>query len=103
MRLVPPQMWGDRGACVGRIPAEVFFPVSQDEQLDALEVVRPTCLSCPVYRECHAWALAAETEGIWAATTPAMRRRLRRARNLPTPTHTTATDLVAVLTESTAS
>lgn len=88
---------------MGRIPAEVFFPVSQEEQFDALEVVRPTCLACPVYRECHAWALAAETEGIWAATTPRMRRRLRRARNLPNPSPSTAADLIAAHTESTAS
>lgn len=82
-----PMAWADDGACRSRDQA-IFFPVEygaghhrplpEDMMADA----RAICGPCPVFADCHRHAIEHETEGIWAATDPHQRRRLRRAMGL---------------------
>ena len=69
----------ERAACRGLDPAfaiATFFP----EQGASAEAARGFCDSCPVRRECLAYALAAEDlHGVWAGTSSRQRKRLRRA------------------------
>lgn len=70
--------WQERGACHGQDP-ELFFPISylQDDQVDH---GRRICRPCPVREECLDYALsnpAKTQDGLWGATTPGERRRLR--------------------------
>lgn len=69
-----PMAWAEEGACRGEDQALFFPPV--DITRDHVDRVRPICQACRVFVECHTWALANETEGIWAATSPKDRRRL---------------------------
>lgn len=74
--------WADLGACRGE-DQDLFYPVNgAGFAVDAARV-RPICQACPVFASCHAWAVEHETEGIWAATTPKDRRRLRKAMGIP--------------------
>jgi WhiB family redox-sensing transcriptional regulator len=62
--------------------AEMFFPefynLSCSTQIAA---ARAICTACPVRAMCLEWALARPSlEGIWAATTPMERRRIRNER-----------------------
>jgi len=77
--------WADQGACRGE-DQDLFFPQPRkDGGIDPADVarVRPICQACPVFTACHAWAVEHESEGIWAATSPKDRRRLRKAMGLP--------------------
>ena len=71
--------------CQGELPCstldpELFFPASYGLQCRVqIETARQVCRTCPVRLECLDWALARPyLEGIWAATTPLERRRLRK-------------------------
>lgn len=83
------QTWRHHGACCDADPA-IFYPTvnfgpkPSPEAIEALERAAAYCKVCDVYAPCHAWALAHETEGIWAATTPEQRRRLRKALGIKT-------------------
>ena len=78
-----PMAWADQGACRGEDQVLFFPPVEITR--DHVDRVRPICQACPVFTSCHAWALEHETEGIWAATSPKDRIRLRRAMGMPNP------------------
>jgi Transcription factor WhiB len=59
-----------------------WFPASLERRgkrpLPEVEAAKTICRQCPVQTACLAYALAAdEREGIWAATTPDERRRIR--------------------------
>lgn len=73
--------WSDGAACVDT-PRHWWFPV--DEHGRAIEdrvplEARLRCDVCPVRVDCHAHALMHEPYGVWAATSEAQRRQLRRA------------------------
>lgn len=77
--------WQERAACNG-MPVETFFPISEDitTQRDAKhppppEIVR-LCGGCPVKSDCLFMAITQNEVGIWAGTTYAQRRVLRRCR-----------------------
>jgi WhiB family redox-sensing transcriptional regulator len=61
---------------------EAFFPYGYGrEYRGEIEEARALCAACPVREMCLAWAVARpELDGIWAATTPPERRRLRTRR-----------------------
>ena len=62
------------GAVCKDVPhPEIFFSDKHHET----EAARQVCLRCPVIRECLSWALTHDEPGVWAATTPADRTRLR--------------------------
>ena len=66
-------------ACQGQDP-ELFFPWSYGLQCkDQIDAAKDLCLQCPVRELCLAWAAPqTDLQGIWAATTPADRRRMRK-------------------------
>lgn len=92
MNKAAPMEWAEHGACVGEEPA-MFFPAvgltasrgSTGYPEDVMALPRRICGDCPVFTDCHNWALHHETEGIWAGTDPFQRRRLRRALKIPDP------------------
>src|SRR5262249_36490080 len=77
----PPMAWRDESACLTEDP-ELFFPIgnhipAQVQTIEAKEV----CRTCPVRRECLAWALmVGEEHGIWGGLDENERRELRRTR-----------------------
>lgn len=52
---------------------EIFFSGKPHDTASARQV----CLRCPVIRACLSWALTHNEPGVWAATTPEDRTRLR--------------------------
>jgi len=59
------------------LPTELFFPAECDD--DGAEAAKAVCRSCPVRRDCVAYALADPTlTGVWGASTEAQRRNRRR-------------------------
>lgn len=80
-----PAHWSDHGACRTADPA-VFFPdLNEPYPVEVLDAARRYCDHCPVHAQCHEHAVEHETEGIWAATTPRQRRRIRIAFGRPEP------------------
>jgi len=74
-----PMAWADQGACVG-MDTSLFYIESSEQIAPEVEAA---CHRCPVFVDCHTWALRHEAFGYWAGTSERQRRRLRRA--LPTP------------------
>lgn len=71
--------WLDRAACKGHPNPEVFFP-DKGECAKAREA-RAVCRTCPVQRECLAYAIEHnETNGIWGGISMGGRRRMARPR-----------------------
>jgi WhiB family transcriptional regulator, redox-sensing transcriptional regulator len=69
--------WHARGLCRRELSPDAWFPDASDTP-EALEAAR-ICRRCPVQAECLGQALARpEQHGIWGATNPTERRRLRR-------------------------
>jgi WhiB family redox-sensing transcriptional regulator len=68
--------WRKQAACKGLDP-EIFYPVTDEEVLDAKAV----CEGCPVRTPCleHALGLR-EKEGVWGGATDKERRRIIRQR-----------------------
>ena len=68
--------WRDRAACRA-LPPEMFFLDPADTE--GIENVKQICAECPVASECLSYAVSTnQTEGVWGATTPGERRRLRQ-------------------------
>ncbi len=68
------RQWSARGICIDADP-EIFFPLGDGAAAEA----RAICGSCPVRRECLAYAIAAdEPFGIWGGLDPQERRNLWR-------------------------
>ncbi|WP_256862283.1 WhiB family transcriptional regulator [Microbispora sp. GKU 823] len=63
------------------VPPELFFPLGYGREFARqIEEAKAVCRACPVYSRCRDYVLAnpeLAPEGIWAATTPKERRRLR--------------------------
>lgn len=68
-------------ACKDENP-ETFFPEDYGlRNRQQIERARTLCESCPVRDLCLEWAVPiADLDGIWGATTPPERRRMRVAR-----------------------
>lgn len=61
---------------------EIFFPESREQERKTLPFVQSICNECPEKARCLEYALTEQIEdGIWAGTTPAMRRRMYSYRN----------------------
>lgn len=74
--LDPGPDWMLQGACRDQDP-ELFFPVSVKLEA-AAEAIR-VCASCPVWRQCRAYALANPLlVGVWGGLTEGQRRQIRQ-------------------------
>lgn len=71
--------WQERSACRGADRESFFPPVESDEVLEKIR--RDYCNLCPVTRQCLNSAMAHRDTGIWAGTTSAHRRAMRRTRS----------------------
>lgn len=69
--------WQDDAACKGY--TKIFFPSRGSGTKDVL-LAKKFCNICPVFDECHAWALtiSGSDQGIYAGMSTRERRRLRR-------------------------
>lgn len=69
--------WRERAACAGH-PNQAFFPVGDGEE-QVVKKAKAICAVCPVSEECLQYALETNQRfGIWAGTTEAERRSIRR-------------------------
>lgn len=79
-----PDRWWEAATC-RTMDLDLFFPVESirnDFDCAIPLAARLACDMCPVSSECLEWALRHEDHGVWANTTPADRRRLRRTLNI---------------------
>lgn len=68
--------WRLKASCAG-IDASVFYPVSDDDAVEAKAI----CGTCVVEPQCLEYALSArERDGIWGGATERERRRILRQR-----------------------
>lgn len=67
--------WREAAACLGSDVS--FFPSPEDVR--GIAKAKSICATCPVEDDCLAYAIATnQSEGIWGATTPKERAKLRR-------------------------
>jgi WhiB family transcriptional regulator, redox-sensing transcriptional regulator len=71
----------ERANCVG-VDTDLFFPDSSVQEQSIVKAMTKMCHQCPIYFECLEYALAVKVDGIWAGTTPAERKRLRKKRGI---------------------
>jgi hypothetical protein len=71
--------WRKQAACKN-LPTEWWFPDVGGEGAMAKAV--EICKTCPVKEPCLDWAIAHEDNGIWGATTPLQRKKLRKIRRV---------------------
>ena len=71
--------WRDRAACKDSHP-ELFFPIgSSGDALEEIDSAKAICRSCPVRRDCLAFAIETNQEsGVWGGMSEEERRKLRR-------------------------
>lgn len=69
--------FGGRQDCTGLDP-DLFFPDAPGQEQFRAREVAALCGSCPVRDACLEYALANNVVGVWAGTTTAERRDLRR-------------------------
>jgi hypothetical protein len=63
-------------ACIGLDP-EMFFPTNNiSPKIE--ELLKRTCMRCPVFDDCLDYALKVKVNGYWAGTTETKRVELRR-------------------------
>lgn len=68
--------WRRQALCAGHPDRGAWFA----EDRAAAQRAKAVCRACPVQAECLAFAMSTGPhDGIWGATTPYERRRLRRA------------------------
>lgn len=74
------RFWVDRANCLGTDPATFFLPPGASSHLH--DAARQVCAKCEVRPECLAYRLVTsgghDDDGIWAGTSKALRRDLRR-------------------------
>ncbi|MEU6709932.1 WhiB family transcriptional regulator [Nonomuraea sp. NPDC046802] len=72
-------------AACRQVDPDLFFPISHDGPAGVrdTEEAKAVCRGCSIRPACLAYVVANPPEfGVWAATTPEERRRLRRERDL---------------------
>ena len=67
----------DEASCKG-LNTEMFFPNQEIYAPSEVLYFNTMCSPCPAKAACLEWALAHERHGIWAGTTPHMRRDMRK-------------------------
>lgn len=85
VNLPPWILEGSPDAVCLRSDPETFFPDNYGLQYrDQIEYARGRCDFCPLLPLCRQWAVPrTDLDGIWAATTPPERRRIRTGRLVP--------------------
>lgn len=66
------------GASCAGIDTEAFYPPRDIFSPDELKMIKRVCTECPVMEACLEWALVHERYGVWGATVPVERERIRR-------------------------
>jgi len=66
----------DGAACIGLDP-ELFFPTNNMSP-KVEDLLKKTCLRCPIFDDCLEYSLKVKVEGWWAGTSEKERVELRR-------------------------
>ena len=84
----PDKTWASRGSCASHPDPDLWFAEENDTpRRDQAETI---CRACPVAADCLRYALALPgLHGVWAATTPRQRTKLRNGTVDPVPPHRT--------------
>lgn len=69
--------FGGQQACL-QVDPELFFPDQPGQEQFRAKELQSLCTQCPVVTQCLEYALANTVSGVWAATTTAQRRKLRK-------------------------
>lgn len=72
-----------RQACL-QVDPDLFFPDQPGQEQFRAKEVRDLCGACPVVEACLEYALATSVSGVWAGTTTAQRRQMRRRARVTT-------------------
>jgi len=71
----------EQAACAGEDTA-IFFPEPGPHARGDTALAKAICASCPIIKECLAFALANDEYGIWGGTTDYERRRTSKYKNI---------------------
>jgi WhiB family redox-sensing transcriptional regulator len=69
-------------AACAEVGVDFFFPDSREQESAAVKTAIGICSTCPLYTKCLDYSLAVKVEGIWAGTTEAQRRTMRKQRGI---------------------
>lgn len=79
----PDETWASRGSCRTHPDPDLWFADGHTKEGHQAAAI---CRTCPVAADCYRYALAVPgLLGIWAATTPRQRTRLRNGTSKPVP------------------
>lgn len=67
--------------CAAEEP-ELFFPRTSRDQYFSEPRAKAVCEHCPFFTPCLEWAVAHNTDGLWAGTSPAERAAIRARRGV---------------------
>lgn len=62
----------EKAACRGSIHTDLFYSVEEERSImayDYINAVRTICASCPIWKECLAYAFENEIYGVWGGLT----------------------------------
>lgn len=76
LELIEGPDWHKQAACRGMSAALFYAEKSGNDSVQQVAVAKTVCAGCPVRAECLDAGLG-EEHGIWGATTPRQRRRIR--------------------------
>lgn len=66
------------GASCAGIDTEAFYPPRDIFTPLELKMIKRVCTECPVMEACLEWAIVHERYGVWGATVPVEREKIRR-------------------------
>ena len=66
-----------QASCIG-VDTNLLFPDTSVQEQSIVNAMTRMCNECPIYQQCLTYALHVKVDGIWAATTPTMRKSMRR-------------------------
>ena len=83
-RPAPDPAWASRGSCGSHPDPDLWF--ADESDTPRRHQAETICRACPVAADCLRYALALPAlHGIWAATTPRQRTKLRNGTPGPVP------------------
>ena len=76
----------EKAACRGSVYTDLFYSVEEERSILAYEYInalRVICLSCPIWKECLAYAMGNEIYGVWGGLTSIERLSFKEPNKYP--------------------
>ena len=68
------------------VDPDIFFPDTNNQPAQEVRVILSLCSQCPVFKDCHDYAMQHDLFGWWAGTTREERKAKQKALGIvPTP------------------